>query len=269
MAKNLWRVYATVVTYRVILMAVSLCIIGFILITVGTKPASESITQTRLDVILVSVGATLLSAGVLSSLWELLAKRAYTEETLKRVGLKNDVVKAGVVQFVDNFRSSEIDWGDLLGNAKELDLFVCWAYTWRNMNKEKLEGILSRKGGKIRLILPDLDDELIVKRLSHDFKGYDEEKVRQRISDAIDFFKELDSNAASGQVEIWCISRSPQFSWYRVDTKVIFAFSAHRGKDAVPTIVGQQGGFLYDFAVMEFEFLFEPTQSTSRRVYPT
>ena len=268
MTKNLWGVYAKVVTHRVILIAVGLCIIGFVLITMGMKKPSGSMMQTRMDVILVSVGATLLSAGMLSSLWELFAKRAYTEETLRRVGLKNDVVKAGIVQFVDNFRSAEIDWEDILVNARELDLFVCWAYTWRNMYQEKLKGIINRKAGKIRLILPDLEDDLIVKRLSHDFKDYDDEKVKQRISEAIDFFKELDSNEESGHVEIWCISCSPQFSWYRIDNKVVFAFSAHRGKDAVPVIIGQEGGFLYDFATKEFEFLFEPTRSRSRRVYP-
>ena len=269
MDKDLADIYAKITNYRVLVIAIILCLIGFIFIWLGTPDPNASANPSKWNEILCSLGGSIFAAGILSSLWELFAKRAFAQEMLHRAGLTKDITAAGIVQVVDNFRSDDMRWSEYLQNTKCLDIFVCWAKTWRNHNKEHLESIVADPQGRIRLVLPDPDHEPTITYLANSFEGYDKNGIQRDIMEAIQFFKDLDriSDTTLGHVEIWCVGRSPQFSWYRLDHQAVFAFYAHRGKKAVPTVVCKKEGYLYNFANEEFEFFFSK-KSKARRVYP-
>jgi len=267
--KNLSHMYAEIVNYRVLWIAIILCVVGFLFIFIGTPNPNASANPNKWYAVLCSLGGSLFAAGILSTLWEVLAKRAFAEEMLHRAGLAKDITAAGILQIVDSFRSDEMKWSELLQHTKCLDIFVCWAKTWRNHNKEHLQSIVANPEGRIRLVLPDPDHEPTITYLANSFEGYDIDRIKQEINEAIKFFKDLDQIAGKtvGHIEIWCVGRSPQFSWYRLDYQAVFAFYAHRGKVAVPTVVCNKEGYLYDFANKEFEFFFSG-KGEARRVYP-
>lgn len=263
------KFWVLVVNFRVIIIAIFVSLFGFALIYFNTPGPSQTISFTKWQTILCSLGGTLFSVGFISILWDLAAKRAFAEEILTRANLSNDVIKAGLIQIADNFRSPEVNWHEMLKHTKTLDVFVCWAYTWRNQHQELLKEIINTPNGKIRVILPDPEHESTIQNLSNSFSGYNEQKVRDRINEAIDFFIDMDrpEGVPLNHLEIWLIDRDPKYSWYRMDNCSVFAFYAHRGKEKVPTLVSKKDGYLYNFSCKEFEFFFSE-QSNARIIYP-
>ncbi len=203
-------------------------------------------------------GALLLASGLLAVLWDLFTKRAFAEKILDLAGLARDVNAAGITQVVRSFRGKELNWHDLLNNVRSLDLFVCWAKTWRNSYQENLQAILARKGGQITVVLPDPEDDATMSSLDNHFAGYTKDRICNEIREACDFFVKLHQDRAehTSCLRIWLVKRAPLFSWYRIDgTTAVFAFYAHRGKTSVPSIVCTRGGHLFDFANAELSFL--------------
>ena len=74
-------------------------------------------------------------------------------------------------------------------------------------------------------------------------------------------------DSADSVLEIWVTPRVPFISFYRVDDQVVIAFYAQRGKEEVPTLVAQAGGYLYNFFSQDLEFL-ASTRCGARLVYP-
>lgn len=220
-----------------------------------------------------TVGSLLVVTGLISIAWELLCKRSLTEEVLARAGLSNDITKAGLTTIQENFRNTTPLWNTLLADATDLIFFVCWAESWRKDYYSLLEGIL-RRGGKITVILPDPQHQYTVQTLSTHFGNYTLDQIVEKISRARNQYENLSKEygCQKGLLEIWFIKRSPLFSWYRVDNKhAVFAFYAHRGYMSgavpVPMIVVHKGGYLYDFATKEMEFLISG-ESEARKVFP-
>lgn len=205
-----------------------------------------------------NLGALLFVTGLLTVVWDLFSKRAFAKELLDLTGLADDVRAAGLVRAVSSFRT-EMNWPNLLRKTSTLDLFVCWARTWRNQHESELAAILTRKSGLIRVILPDHEHaETLATMVTH-FSGYDADRIKQEVADAVAFFKKLHTERKnrSARVEIRHVRRVPLFSWYRLDEQVaILAFYAHRQKvSTIPTFVCRRGGFIYEFADHEFEYL--------------
>lgn len=82
------------------------------------------------------------------------------------------------------------------------------------------------------------------------------------------FFQKLhhERKNQSARVEISLVRRVPLFSWYRLDEQVaVLACYAHRQKvSAIPTFVCRRGGFLYEFAAQEFDYLLSDVAGARR-----
>jgi hypothetical protein len=79
------------------------------------------------------------------------------------------------------------------------------------------------------------------------------ETVKQEISDAIKFF-ERRKERAKGSIEIYVTKVMPLFTFYRFNSKAVFALYNHRaGQQAVPSFVCDEDGFLFKFLSDEFE----------------
>lgn len=268
MAKYVWII---IVSFRVVLISILLCFLGFLLIYFNTPDPSKTNSITKWQTIFCSLGSTLFAAGLISVLWDLFAKRAFAEEILARAHLSNDILKAGLIQFIDSFRSKDMDWHKLLKSTTSLDVFVCWAYTWRNQYDDLLREIISDRRGRIRIILPHPEHKPTIMNLASCFSDKNEEQIKNIIDEAIHYFEELDLDKVSGnpmnRVEVWLVGRDPKYSWYLMDNYGVFAFYAHRGKEKVPTLVFKKGGYLYEYACKEFEYL-TSEQSNAIKVYP-
>jgi len=246
-----------VLIYRTILIGILVGLLGIGLLW-WTADQGRWANATSWQAFGQQLGSLFVVTGLLTLLWDLFSRRAFAQELLELTGLAACVRSAGVTKIASSFRA-ELEWGELLRDARALDVFVCWARTWRNQHETHLAAILERKGGLIRVVLPDYEHADTVAAMANHFADYDGDRVRQEIKDAVAFFKALHQSRKhkDARVEVYLVKRVPLFSWYLIDeSAAVLAFYAHRAKvSSVPALVCQRGGYLYDFAAKEFEFL--------------
>lgn len=75
------------------------------------------------------------------------------------------------------------------------------------------------------------------------------------IEEARAFFQHQKEKAkGKGEVEIYFSAIVPLFTFYRFNSKAVFALYNHRvGKEPVPTVVCDNEGFLFRYITAEFE----------------
>ena len=139
-----------------------------------TKPGTVAGTVREL-------GALLFAAGILSVFWELLGRRALTKELLDAARLSADVRNAGLRRIVGHYL--DVEWDDLLEGANHVDLFFAYGRTWRTAHATPLRRLIERNGTRLRVILPDRDDEALMRQLSAKFR-YSEAELIKNIDDA-------------------------------------------------------------------------------------
>ena len=117
------------------------------------------------------------------------------------------------------------------------------------------------------MVLPDPDDAQTVAELARRF-SYNDQKLKDLILEAHKDFLELAKIAATkgSEVGIWYLASAPVYTFYRFDSKGIFALYNHiKRREPVPTIVCHEGGTLYEFFMKEFRAMVA-TDGLARRV---
>jgi hypothetical protein len=197
---------------------------------------------------------------VVTLLWELFGKRAFVDEVLAKAQISRAITFAGIIKITDSFHY-DIDWKALFQSVNKLDIFFAYGRTWRHTHIQELQELAKREGARVRVVLPDPEDEHTVFELARRF-GYSSEELRKLIEEATEDFRCLRSWGIEGKgarIEIWYLPATPQFSFYRFDRIAILALYPHRRERApVPTIVCEMGGTLYDFICKEFEAMIRP-----------
>jgi hypothetical protein len=75
---------------------------------------------------------------------------------------------------------------------------------------------------------------------------------------------------AVAKIEVWYLSRSPVFSYFRFDSTAIVALYHHKSiRATVPAFVFQKGGSLYDYFSAEFESMIVGNAPSARKVFTT
>jgi hypothetical protein len=210
------------------------------------------------------VGGLLIASVALAVLWELVGRRSFFQEMLEVLRFKNDMESAGLDSIGTDY-SKVIDWERRLDGAKKVDIFAAWATTWRNTNQARLARIASRSDSKIRVCLPDPNDVECVKIFATRF-NMTEDRVRNKLTEAIDGYKDLDGGAGSGRVEIYVSAVFRAFTAYRVDDVFIVTLYHHKDNRSatVPALSCREGGTLYDF----FSADLEGVLNASVKLYP-
>lgn len=162
---------------------------------------------------------------------------------------------AGIVGFTDNFHVG-ISWGPLFTRTRNLDIFFSYGRTWRQTHRQTLLNVMTKSAIRIRVVLPDPEHESTVAQLMEHF-NYTPEKVRDYISDAVIFFRNLEQKAnkagSGSSVDIWFLTAVPKFTFYRFDEVAVLAWFSHRrDQPSVPVILVERGGKLYSFVEEEF-----------------
>ncbi|HET9408008.1 MAG TPA: hypothetical protein VFO39_12285 [Candidatus Sulfotelmatobacter sp.] len=208
-------------------------------------------------------GAALFIAGVLAVVWELVGKRAFADEILAKANMARDLAEAGVEVVTNSFKDERVRWELLFKNACRLDIFISYGHTWRNTQLERIDDLLSEPGSRLRVVLPDPDDEETMKALASRF-NMSTADVQHEIGDSKVFFEHRRKKAA-GAVEIYFSRIAPLFSFYRFNNKAVCALYNHReGRLPVPTFVCDRDGFLFGYLSDEFEGIVGDTQRTRR-----
>ncbi|MBZ0136986.1 MAG: hypothetical protein K8I27_11495 [Planctomycetes bacterium] len=102
-------------------------------------------------------GGLLAPSATLALLWELLAKRAFYNEILAKLDIRDEVRDSGLVGFDMNYLKT-IDWTKELKHVHELDIFFVGGSTWRNSFVTELREIGKSKDKVVRICLPDPDN---------------------------------------------------------------------------------------------------------------
>lgn len=110
-----------------------------------------------------------------------------------------------------------------------------------------------RRSARIRVVLPDPEDEQTVLELAHRF-NYESEDLVRYIREAVAFFDELRALSSDTDVQVWFLPAAHQFSFYIFGpTAVVALYSHRRQRVPVPTLVCEEGGWLYDYVAKEFD----------------
>jgi hypothetical protein len=163
--------------------------------------------------------------------------------------------KDSVVAF-ESFQSTAIPWPDLFSKSTHVDLLFIGSSTWRNYHFARLNTLLAQPKSRLRVLIPDPDDESMVAAIT-DRMGGKEEDTRKYLMDALTFFEGLATGGTSGSVELHRMTQTPLFSLFRFDDQALVAFYSHsRQLTNVPTILSTRGDIVFEFAMNEFEVVF-------------
>lgn len=178
-----------------------------------------------------------------------------SDDILAKVIISSSIHEAGLIDITMQPRN--INWDELFEKVSEIDVFFTYARTWRNSNSNLLDQFVRRNGCRLRVVLPNPENDVILQELSNRFAKSPEE-FRNLINEATrDYLKMREIGEKYGaKVELWHASVTPMFTVYRFDKTVILALGSYRStKGDVPHFICQPEGTLYKYATAEFETL--------------
>jgi hypothetical protein len=220
------------------------------------KPALQSFVNV--------LGSTLVVTGLITIVWDLFGKRAFTEEILSMVSMSRELTLAGIVQVTPSFQSREIDWDNLFAKATHVDVLFYGSSMWRAQNNNHLRALARKPRTRLRVLLPDPQDINTMTESANRMKiSIEEEKTY--ITNAIKYFSSLSEEFPKAQIQVWLMKKSPLFSVFRIDDIGVISFYSHQGHiESIPTIVCTQGGKLHTFIMDELNALFDTDGGATR-----
>jgi hypothetical protein len=200
------------------------------------------------------VAALLFVTGLISLFWELRGKRVFLDEVLAKAQLAREVRTAGIRNVVANFLGSELEWDSLFRGTRELDVFFAYGSTWRRSHIHQLRELAARPKARIRIVLPDVDNEITMAELSRRF-AITPDELQRRIGDAEAEFRTLAASLGAGAtIMIARFAHSPVYTFYRFDEVIVLSMYQHGTvRGAVPAFVVERGGTLFDFVTRDFD----------------
>jgi hypothetical protein len=172
-------------------------------------------------------------------------RAALDRETRRRdrieAQLATDTASAGLVRIGANYLN-ELEWDALFTDVRELDIFVAYGQTWRNLHARHLHQLAQRVEARIRVFLPDPADEATVSVLADRFAITPAELTR-RIEATREEYQHI--HHPGGRM----------FSFYRLDHVAVVGFYSHRRNrlSAIPVFVCTAPGSLYEFVIDELQ----------------
>lgn len=216
-----------------------------------------------------NIGGVLLATGLISLLWELISRRVFLSEVFSVARLSEDIKRSGLHRLTTNFQH-DVEWPELLGSAKRIDVFVSYARTWRNNNLSLLRAFAGRSGNQMNLILPDPDNADVMRELARRYSTTPQ-TVQDRVNETINAFAGMfdKRQGGKGQLSIWVTEVTPVFTFYRIDKKYVIAAYRHRpDRGDIPTLVCDRRGELTDFIDREYEYFTSESTQGVKKIFP-
>lgn len=144
-----------------------------------------------------------------------------------------------------------LDWNALFAGISELDIFMAYGQTWRNLHAPGLARLAARPGSRIRVFLADPDDQYTVTALATRFDTTRQELRRRIEATRQDYHALRQPAGADIQVRYWAGDRL--FSFFRLDQTAVLGLYSHSRSRAPspPVLVCQAPGTLYQFVLDE------------------
>lgn len=284
MSENVDELYKERVTLRTLLAATMVFLFGIALLGVSNGWDWLKTNHDVITAVLRDVGALMVASVAVTLIWELSSKRAFIAELMSqgrssvqdliaRTILTQELKGAGLTAFTTDF-SYGVDWLGLFRHASRVDLFFSYARSWMNNNAAQLQDLARRDGSRVRVVLPDPDDEQIMSELARRFNRSADE-VRANINttknELLRIFVEPfeDPNARRRpDFFLFYAKTAPQFTFYRFDNLCVLPLYKHRlGRGGVPIFTVEQGGAIHEFILQEMD-AFVADEQLAKRVYP-
>lgn len=255
-------------------LAVSLLVFLLGVLLLVLSEANESIAKiVWLKAVIANFGGLLVATISIATLWELFSKRAFFDELLAKAGLSEDIRTLGLVGLsVNPLRGT--DFPKLIRTTKRLDIFVCYANTWRATHEEDLRSLARKKDIRVRLLVPNPENKEVMKELGHRFGSSSPEVLADKIQVAISEMKSIFAppGSASTNFSVWVHEENPVTSFYLFDNIAVVTLYKHaRGRGSVPTFVAERGGTLFDYVQGEVDALTKGADThgpLARQIYP-
>lgn len=221
-----------------------------------------------------NLGGLLVATISIATLWELFSKRSFLDELLEKTAFAEDIRSTGLMGISMNPVRGP-DFTKIIRNAERLDIFVCYANTWRATYEEDLRYLASKKKTRIRLIVPDPNNSEIMKELAHRFKVSNEKQMADRVLHAIEEYKSLFLSPKNATLDfsIWVHNEIPITSFYRFDKCAVLTLYKHaKGRGNVPSLIAERGGSLYGYIEAEVDSLIKGIQEQpplAKKIYPS
>lgn len=218
-------------------------------------------------------GALLVAAVSIALLWELFSKRAFMDELLAKTGLAEEIRAVGLTGVSLNPVKGP-DFSRIIRSSERLDIFVCYANTWRASFEEDLRFLAQKKNCRIRLIVPDADNPEIMRDLAKRFNANDAATMEGRIKQAIADYRALFASVGNPTLNfsVWIHDETPVSSFYRFDRCAVITLYKHaKGRGNAPTLVAERGGELYSYIENEIDSMvkgIDPYRKLARKIYP-
>lgn len=226
------------------------------------------VNNTFWQTILRELGAFIAISFTISLFWDVFGRKQLLDNVLDVTSLSDEIQQSGLIKIIENFPDYD-KWQDHFTKSNILDIVFSYGSGWRSNLKITLGEFVSKKGNRIRVIMPDPNDSLTMKELARRFT-YEETSLISKIQEAEVDFKDLASKAEKNgaSVEIWFIPAAITYSFYRFNDLLIFAMFTHRQEKRikVPSFVCEKGGWLYDYFEKEFDQMVNPERRLTRKV---
>lgn len=204
-----------------------------------------------LQALINALGSTILVSVALGILWELVGRRSFSREILESARTVADLDQVGLVRIGTSYLQDP-DWDQYFSSVRKLDIFMAYGRTWRNNNLDNLRKVARRSGARMRVYLPDPNDQRSIEGLAYRFNMTDQ-NLREAIIESRDTFISL-RVAGGADIKVFYRPGEAVFSCYRFDDKAILTLYSHaRERCPVPTFVCKSGGTLYNFVRSEFD----------------
>lgn len=257
---------------RTIVVSGAIFAIGISLLLVS-EWSDYVIAKTWLKAVVSNLGGLLVATVSIAILWELVSKRAFLDELLETAGLVEDIKSLGLVSISTNPLNGP-NFEKLIKDSSKVDIFVCYANTWRAANEEHLRALARKPKVKVQLIVPNPDNMLLMEELNKRFNGASKEVMAEKVKVAIEDFKAIfnSTGAVKADFSVWVHDEDPVTSFYRFDNKVVVTLYKHaKGRGNVPTFVAEAGGSLHSYVEAEIEALVKGTQThpaLAKKIFP-
>lgn len=177
---------------------------------------------------------------------------AYAAET----ALKNT---SGLLNFSPN--PTDVDWHSLLSYAeKSIDVVVCFWANWTEKYEKELLQFLNKPGTRLRFVMPDPRNPLILKETSRLFPEFADHEVLARIVTTQRRLSRIAEQIPKdgGKLELYLLPRLVSYPCQRIDDEIVLfsLFEMYRQKKVsapVITVHLEESSHLKEFFEREWK----------------
>ena len=221
----------------------------------------NDLTAARAQAEQIIAGALAVRAAVQREIEDLRAQ--FGRDTSRRHELDGhlaaDTATAGLLRIGANYLN-ELDWDVLFAEVRELDIFVAYGQTWRNLHARHLHQLAQRAEARVRVFLPDPADEATVSVLADRFAITPDELIRRVEATREEYERIRQPDGAT--IEVYYRAGDRMFSFYRLDRIAVVGFYSHRHDrlSSIPVFVCAAPGSLYQFVTDELQAIEEQSR---------